>query len=130
MVKLMKLKELTEHLEKLEQEKKVSIIVSNNEGFPVYSSNSKSELYSAMSRKIYEEILAMRLKNHQTVKDFIINRTDGCAIVTTVGDDANFLYLWLEFPAAYSLRKVSFFTRNLKMFLSRHLLNNNLFAET
>ncbi len=126
----MKLKELTEHLEKLEKEKKVSIIVSNNEGFPVYSSNSKSELYSAMSRKIYEEILAMRLKNHQTVKDFIINRTDGCAIITTLGDDINFLYLWVEFPAAYSMRKISFFTRNLKMFLSRHLLNTNLFAET
>ena len=126
----MKFKELSEHLEKLEREKNGSILVSNNAGFPGYSSSCKSELYSAMSRKIYEEILAMRLKNHQTVKDFIINHTDGCAIITTIGEDSNFLYLWIEFPNAYSMRKVSFFTRNLKTFLSRHLLKPNIFTES
>jgi hypothetical protein len=126
----MNLNEFTDHISGLEQEKKVGIIISNSEGFPIYSSESRSEIFSAMSRKLFEEILSMRLKYHNTVKDLIINRSDGYSILSTVGELANFVYIWVEFSSAYSMRKASLFTRNLKNFLKRNLLNTaELIAE-
>ena len=116
-------KEFSEHIASLEHDKKVGIIISNSEGFPIYSSESRSEIYSAMSRKLFEEILSMRLKHHNTLRDLIINRSDGYSILSSVGELSNFVYIWVEFSTAYSMRKATLFTRNLKNFLKRNLLN-------